>query len=736
MAGAKYTWYQILQDKWWIGPLSFAASLIVTPIVRHIGYKRGIVDRPDDLLKPHARPVSYLGGVAMCIGLLAGIVGYLTVMPNLGANWSALTGDLAGARLALLLHNPLWNLIFIALAATVITVVGLLDDIKDISPSQKVMGQLLAGSLLLGGGVATRSAGVFLDVLGLGGMPWLVLFASIAMCFIMVVACCNATNLLDGLDGLCGGVGAIIGIGFLVLTIWLAMWGNIAAEMDGLRVALCLATVGTILGFLPYNMHPASIFMGDAGSMFLGFMVATIMILFCQEGHARWILSALVVFAVPVMDTALAVVRRILAGRSIFAGDRSHFYDQLIDRGMGLKRVVSLFYLLSVLAGLIGVLGAILLRTRHALALYSLLFVAVWIMFHWTGMIRERTGKAARADLPKHRRRHDESPALNILFSPAGRRVSLLQLFRQAADDAGIDLTIHAVDRQPLAPALQAADKTGIVPAIHSDAYIESLLHYCRANSIDALIPLLDTNLPVIADAFDRFAEIGTRAVISDPQVIQTVSDKILTREFLVQHGFDTPHILTEEELRSPSLPLFTKPRYGSASLRAIKVTTPEELAFLHQAHPDDIVQEYVDGIEYTVDVFTDLDGNPLCAVPRKRHEVRAGEVSKSQTVRHRGIIEQSCRLVKELAGCRGMITIQCFLTSDGRIVFIEINPRFGGGVPLSIHAGADSPRWLMELLVGRRPDIHADAWTDQLFMLRYDKGIFVPQSDLPQNHA
>ena len=165
-------------------------------------------------------------------------------------------------------------------------------------------------------------------------------------------------------------------------------------------------------------------------------------------------------------------------------------------------------------------------------------------------------------------------------------------------------------------------------------------------------------------------------------------------------------------------------------------MTTPEQLAFLRTAHPNDIIQEFVEGIEYTVDVFADLDGNPRCAVPRERHEVRAGEVSKSQTLRHKGIIEQSCRLVKELAGCRGPITIQCFLTPDGRIVFIEINPRFGGGVPLSIHAGADSPRWLMELLVGRRPNIRPNEWTDQLFMLRYDKGIFVPQADLPQSPA
>ena len=145
------------------------------------------------------------------------------------------------------------------------------------------------------------------------------------------------------------------------------------------------------------------------------------------------------------------------------------------------------------------------------------------------------------------------------------------------------------------------------------------------------------------------------------------------------------------------------------------------------------VVFEFADGVEYTVDVFADFEGVPRCAAPRRRIEVRAGEVSKGQAVRHQAMMEQSCRLVRALDGCRGMITLQCFLTDDERIVFIEINPRFGGGVPLSIRAGADSPRWLMELLLGRRPDISMDAWQDGLLMLRYDEAVFVRPEDIPK---
>jgi len=192
------------------------------------------------------------------------------------------------------------------------------------------------------------------------------------------------------------------------------------------------------------------------------------------------------------------------------------------------------------------------------------------------------------------------------------------------------------------------------------------------------------------------------------------------------------PRLLNESDLESPTFPLFIKPRSGSSSLGAHNIHTPMDLAYYRGVDPDSIVQEFVDGAEYTVDVFADFAGRARCAVPRRRHEVRGGEVSKSQAVRHERMMAEHCRLVDTLGGCRGMITIQCFLTPDDEIVFIEINPRFGGGVPLSIRAGADSPRWLLELLLGREPRIDRNGWTDGLFMLRYDEGIFVPPSALP----
>jgi len=387
MMDLRYTVTEVLRDRWWVGLVAFGVSLIVTPILRAVAYRRKIVDRPDDLLKPHGRPVAYLGGVGMCLGLLAGLGVSVAVMPDLATHCSRLTEGLAGGGLGSLLTNPLWNTFGIALAAVVITVMGLLDDLVGIRPRQKVAGQVLAAGILLVGGIGDRMATVAFRVFALSAPEWLLLPLSVLMCLVAVIAACNATNLLDGLDGLCGGVTGIIALGFLALAVWLAVWGRFPGT-DELRVALCLAMAGAVFGFLPYNIPPASIFMGDAGSMLLGFFVAAMMALFCQEGNARWFVASLAVFALPILDTALAVVRRIVARRSIFAGDRSHLYDQLVDRGMTVKQVVVLFYLVAVVAAVLGVCLAIWVRGRHAVAVYAVILIVIWGVFWRLRMIK------------------------------------------------------------------------------------------------------------------------------------------------------------------------------------------------------------------------------------------------------------------------------------------------------------------------------------------------------------
>jgi len=386
MSEPKYTVLQVLRDKWWLALVAMGVSLIATPIFRAVAYRRKIVDRPDALLKPHARPVAYLGGVGIWLGMMTGLSCYLAVMPAVGARWAGVLRDISRFNVLSLLTNPLWNLLGIMLSSTVIMIVGLMDDLKDIRPRQKIAGQVVAAGILLAGGIGLRAARLMFISFGFFPPSWLYVPLSVLLCLIFVIGACNATNLLDGLDGLCGGVTGIIALGFVALAVWLAMWGDYPG-IDELRIGLALAMAGAVLGFLPYNVPPASIFMGDAGSMLLGFFVATMMILFCREGNARWLLAAMVVYSLPIFDTALALVRRILDGVNIFAGDRSHLYDQLVDRGMSVKKVVALFYILSLGAAVVGVSVAIWVRARVALVIYAVLFVVVWLIFWKAGMI-------------------------------------------------------------------------------------------------------------------------------------------------------------------------------------------------------------------------------------------------------------------------------------------------------------------------------------------------------------
>jgi len=200
-----------------------------------------------------------------------------------------------------------------------------------------------------------------------------------------VLGATNSLNLLDGLDGLCGGVTAIITIAMLLLAIHLATWG-FSDFGDPVRIVICLSLVGGVCGFLPFNRHPAKIFMGDAGSMLLGFVVAALMIMFAER-VPRWWLASIVVFGLPILDSAVAIVRRLLNHRPLFVSDRGHIYDQMIDRGIPLGRTVAICYALAGLYALVG-LAMSQIRTRYAAVVYVLVFAASALTVWHKGYLR------------------------------------------------------------------------------------------------------------------------------------------------------------------------------------------------------------------------------------------------------------------------------------------------------------------------------------------------------------
>lgn len=318
---------------------------------------------------------------------------------------------------------------------------------------------------------------------------------------------------------------------------------------------------------------------------------------------------------------------------------------------------------------------------------------------------------------------------VRLLFTCAGRRVELIQAFGRAAEQLGLETSIQSADAEADFAAAGVSDRAHRVPVASSPDYVPALLKIVRRERIDLLIPLLDSELVQLSDARELFARNGCGVIISSPRVVRTCRDKLAMYGFLTRHRIDTPQTWTSEVLRRKRhrFPYFLKPRYGSASRGNCILRARSDLEAFVPRVPDALVQEFVEGVEHTLDVYSGFDGEPRCVVPRRRIEVRGGEVTKSLTVKHDGIIQAGVRVTRALAECMGLITIQLILTPAGRIRVLEVNPRFGGGVPLAIQAGADFPRWLLMEWQGHRPRIRLANFRPGLMMLRYHQAFYKP---------
>lgn len=313
---------------------------------------------------------------------------------------------------------------------------------------------------------------------------------------------------------------------------------------------------------------------------------------------------------------------------------------------------------------------------------------------------------------------------MKILFTSVGRRVELMQAFRRAAEKLGIQLEIYGVDITDSAPALAFCDHTVIVPRIKEPSYIPALQRICVEQQIDALIPTIDTDLMILAQNRDRFG--STRVVISKPEKIAICRDKRFTADYFHSVGLKSPSPVDDWTKYDGGYPAFIKPKDGSSSIFAYKVENVKELESFAQQVPDYIIQPFISGTEYTVDIFCDFDGSPIYITPRIRVAVRAGEVLKTKITQDQKIIAEMKQLVKDYTPC-GQITVQMIRQDDTEDdYYIEINPRFGGGAPLTIKAGADSAEALLRLLNGEKLTYVENAAEDGAVYSRFDQSIRV----------
>lgn len=323
---------------------------------------------------------------------------------------------------------------------------------------------------------------------------------------------------------------------------------------------------------------------------------------------------------------------------------------------------------------------------------------------------------------------------VNVLFTSVGRRVELLRAFHQAYRDLELEGHIVAVDIDPLAPALQEADSPYIVPRLSDSSYIPALVEICQREQVHLVFPLIDPDIPVLARYRQEIETTGARVVVVSEDAANLTADKWQTYRFLKELGVPVPMSWLPKYLDPDDLdyPVFIKPRFGSAGKNTFKVRDKHDLAFFLDYVPDPIVQEYLPGPEITNDVVCDLEGEVLAVVLRQRIEVRWGEVAKGVTVYDPAIAEACVKIAQALPAV-GPVTVQCMM-KDGVPCFTEINARLGGGVPLGIAAGVDSPRWLLAKAAGLPVEIPPlGSYQTGLYLTRFDDSFFLTEAEREQ---
>ena len=349
----------------------FLITLAATPVVRRLALIVGVIDTPDAHRKHHKAPVAYLGGLAVFMGFMAAML-----VSSVAIDFESV--DLAPVPISILV------------GATTIALTGLADDIWKWDARLKIAGQLVAAAALaysnIGIGAVTGFLQPFVgaaneELFHVGSTvifnSTLYYWVGTAFLGFVIIGGCNAANLIDGLDGLLTGTTAIMSSGFLAISLLLAstvMVEDPSTSFVGVRVALSLALLGCMLGFLPWNFNPAVIFLGDCGSLLIGYLCVTTILLFGEQGAPSLVVAGFIIFGLPITDTTLAIIRRKVAGVPMSTPDAQHIHHQVKRLFGSVKKSVFALYGLTLIFTLIGVaIASVLLLTQtRVLVVYSI----------------------------------------------------------------------------------------------------------------------------------------------------------------------------------------------------------------------------------------------------------------------------------------------------------------------------------------------------------------------------
>jgi UDP-GlcNAc:undecaprenyl-phosphate GlcNAc-1-phosphate transferase len=325
----------------WTGGKALLFSLILTPVCRDLFRSYRVVDEPGEARKLHKLPVPRIGGISVALSYVLAFVVSRNPTEILRAE-----------------NTLIWRILP---AVTVVFVVGLVDDLLGLKPWQKLLGQLVAALLAFFAGVR---------VLGGVGYTWGMLW-SLPLTLLWLMLCSNAFNLVDGMDGLAAGVGL-----FATLTIFVSalLEGNQPLALATLPLAACL------LGFLCFNFNPATVFLGDSGSLLIGFLLGCYGAIWTQKSATFLGMAApMMVLAIPLLDVSLSVVRRLLRNRPVFGADRGHIHHRLLDLGLHPRQAVLLIYAGCALAAGFSLLQRLVHAPQFSILLLVLFGFALWV---------------------------------------------------------------------------------------------------------------------------------------------------------------------------------------------------------------------------------------------------------------------------------------------------------------------------------------------------------------------
>ncbi len=318
---------------------------------------------------------------------------------------------------------------------------------------------------------------------------------------------------------------------------------------------------------------------------------------------------------------------------------------------------------------------------------------------------------------------------MKILITSAGRRVSLVRSFQKELKKIDSKGEVFAADLNPfLSAACQISDGFFKAPKLNDPDYITTLIALCKSHEICLIIPTIDTELLELAKNKVRFEEEGIRVVISSDEFISKCRDKRAIHQFFTEHHV---HVAKEYPKDDYIFPLFIKPIDGSRSIDTYVIKSENDFTERHFKDEKLMFLEYLNREEYdefTCDLYYDKENKLRCAVPRKRLEVRDGEVYKALTSNN-FLVTYIKKNLNKIDGAVGCLTTQFFMNKkdNEKIYGIEINPRFGGGYPLTYLSGANYSKWIIEeYLLDKTIEDKFDVWENDLLMVRYDDEILI----------